>query len=291
MCPEIVASPTPLERFDHRRVSDAVFARAYARLGDARRALLKRAIARLYALHGAEPHHPATVAATLSGALSRVRRTRPRQRFVLVLEPQAASPALLLAALMPAIVRRIPYVAVLRPRAGSPWPDAQLTALELCGVENVYSPVKGEFADCLRAVYEPRGACGLACLGGEALFRRVLSLAGAPEGGDVHRFEASPTLGLWAGDGATWDQEALRLAHPDATIRVFGGQIEGFVTESGGMEALNAAGLDAAFVPGGIEPVRAPLALGPGFEVFWHFSDASPVLYEERSETFQPDPV
>lgn len=291
MCSESAVLSIPLERYEHRRVSDAVFARAYARLGDARRALLKQAIARLYALRQAEPHHPATLARTLPGALNHTRRIRPRERFVLVLDPEAASLAQLLAALMPAVVRRVPYLAVLRPRSGTAWPQAQLTALELCGIENVFSPTKDEFAAMLRELFEPRGACGMACLGGETFLRRVRKAAGSPGERDIHWFDARPKLGLWAGDDAPWNPDALRLAHPDAEIRVFGGPLDGFATEPGGLAAMSAAGLDAAFVPLGVEPVRAPLVLAPGLEMFWHFPDAALALYEARSETFQPDPV
>ena len=297
------------------RVSDQALARAYSGLGDTGRAFLKQAIARLYALH--RPNGPTRSSTTeaFDGALVRTLEVRPRQWFVLLLGPEADSASLLLAALMPAVARRVPRILVLRHRSRRPWPLAQLAALELCGVENVFAPSKTAFKQFLETFLCAQQACetgdsgdsgrsvgpcsrgAVACLGGQEFWRQVRAQAEGLGYERTHWFDTAVRLGIWAGSEARWNLEALRLAHPSAAILAFGGVLEGCESRPGGIESMRRAGLDAALLAPGqcagalptFELPCAPLVLTPGMEAFWNFVDAPLGLYEMRTETCSPD--
>ena len=118
---------------DQRLVSDFRFARAYNALGDERRALIKGLVARHYSLQHCGPHNVGLSEA--HGIFDRRLVRQPLPFVLLLVDALYDAPALLLAALLPALCGRVPQVLVARLGKGAP--DALLVACELSGQERL----------------------------------------------------------------------------------------------------------------------------------------------------------
>lgn len=121
---------------EERLISDRRFASAYETLGPRRRSLLKTLIARHFALH--QPG--LAVAEQCRRELSLFTHTRqcaPAPFALIVLAPGCDAPALLLAALVPALCARVPQVLVVRLGQARDVSDAMLCACELAGQERL----------------------------------------------------------------------------------------------------------------------------------------------------------
>jgi len=257
------------EALDHWRVSDSRFAKAYGASGDGGRALLKTCIAALYQA-GQGDALPATSATSVfhdGGSRTQSRANRPW--FALVLDPAVAAPAHVLAALMPAVCRRIPLVAVIRPRSRTVWPAPVLTALELCGVELVLEPSGRDLGRCLGMFRSAHGPGGLACLGTAAFWSGVRGVA--EDSGAAHWLKSPESAGLLAAKGIAWNREALFLAHAGVEV-----------CEYTTPQDLDAAGHDSVFAPAGLAPAAASLVIEPGREVLWDWPDMPGELFFAR---------
>ncbi|WP_243364312.1 hypothetical protein [Fundidesulfovibrio terrae] len=264
--PETPAALT--ETFDACRVGDALFARAYAKTGDRGRALIKSSIARLFEARNPGGPVAATLAERFPGGGVRTQYVAARPWFALVLDPETTSPAQLVAAVMPAVAARIPLVAVLRPKGRGPWPHALLTTLELCGVEQVFSPTLAQLGECLSALRERHGVGGVACLGFEPFWNRVRPLC-APASA-VHWLRAPSEIGLLDQASLEWDREAVAFAHAGTALR-----------EYPDAAALAAAGHDAVLARTGAAP-GASLTLEPGCETLWDWPEMPRELFFGR---------
>ena len=273
--------------FDVWRVSDAAFARAYAKTGDRGRALIKTCIAGLY-----QAWRPGNAVSTVTterfhDGQVRVEELTPRPWFALAIAPEIASPAQLVAAVMPALVSRIPLVVAFRPKARTGWPSALLTTLELCGVEQVFAPSMKNFRSCLdllagqTGLYDkvgqngPYGGGGLVCLGSRQFRDRIGSMA--PEGCRVHWLAPPESAALFIGPGVDWDREALAFAHAGIRLRGF--------DVPDGLESDNLTDGHpwAAFTPAALAPTGVSLVLEPGREVLWDWPDMPRELFFTRS--------
>lgn len=128
-----VVPPFWPEAMERGRVADAAFARAYARVPDRHRALIKTGIAAVYAACGGPMPARRRHDEDLGHDLRLVREDTPLDFAVIVCGPRFASPARLAAAVLPALCARVGEVAAVR--LGAAWPEALLVTLELCGVE------------------------------------------------------------------------------------------------------------------------------------------------------------
>ncbi len=127
----------PPQRLDSLLIPDARFARAYNALGDRRRALLKRAIAAQYVLNPPRPSLYSVLTEQLASGLVRTSVSRPRPFVLLLLDAGLDAPALLLAALLPALAARPEDVLVARLGGRAETPDSLLAGCELAGQERV----------------------------------------------------------------------------------------------------------------------------------------------------------
>lgn len=118
---------------DQRLVSDLRFARAYNALGDERRALIKGLVARHYSLQHNGPSRVEQSEAF--GIFDRKLVRQPLPFVLLLVDALFDAPALMLAALLPALCARVPQVLVARLGKGAP--DALLVACELSGQERL----------------------------------------------------------------------------------------------------------------------------------------------------------
>ncbi|MFP5222189.1 MAG: hypothetical protein ACLGSA_07870 [Acidobacteriota bacterium] len=258
-----------LEELDHWRVSDSRFAKAYGTTGDGGRALLKTCIAGLYQA-GQQGVLPAiSTTCVFHDGISRTESRSSRPWFALLLDPAVAAPAQVLAALMPAVCRRIPLVAVIRPRSRTVWPAPVLTALELCGVELVLEPSGRDLGRCLDMLRSAHGPGGLACLGSASFWNGVRGVA--EDSGATHWLKSPDAAGLVAAKGIAWNREALAVAHAGVDIR-----------EYATPQDLDSAGHDAVFAPAALAPATASLVIEPGREVLWDWPDMPGELFFAR---------
>ncbi len=249
--------PAWLERF---RPDDAQYADAYENTPAELRALLKTAIA--FAFHRWKPDRGETTEETRSLRAGFVRKesSRPASWVLAMAGEGFASPARLLAALIPAVIAGTPRVFLLSP---TPFAPAVATALELAGLEDSFVLADERAADLYedlrasstdgRVVAFPGSDGSLSPAQKDMLHRAVL------DGVPVHRDAAAPKLLCLYPSQTTTPLSAedvkarLRWLHPDAVL-------------------LDEASMDAraAFAPEGATlPPSAPMTFGPGMEACW----------------------
>lgn len=269
--------PVAMER---KRVPDAAFARAYAKVPDRDRALLKTGIAAIYAAYGGPLPAYRRQEAGLGHDLRLIRQDVPLDFAVVLCGASFASPARLAAAVIPALCARVPEVAAVRVGTGN-WPHALLTTLELCGVETACQ-------------LGPRSLAGL----WEELPHRgrgaVILLDGVPfpdEAPEDHiqLFRALTTgkAGIFCDPDAPVDREALCLAQPDMAFSLYGDREdadwgESFAPVAGGLAEAADCGYDALYVgQNQLEQAlgAAPLVLGAGRETFWLWPQLFPDVF------------
>ena len=270
------------EAMERGRLADAAFARAYARVPDRERSLLKTGIAAIYAACGGPLPPYRSQSAGLGHDLLFTRRDEPLDFAVVLCGPSFASPPRLAAAVIPALCARVPEVAAVR--VGGAWPAPLLTTLELCGVETACRVGPRALSGVLRELGE-RGRGAVVLLDGVSppardvggslrlLLAQISGRAGLVSG---------PDAGPDAGPDDAFDRDALRLAHPDMTFYVHGGKDAGdasFAPAPGGLAEAAACGYAALYVAGDqLERAcgAAPLVLGPGRETFWRWPQLAP---------------
>jgi hypothetical protein len=257
------------ELFDAWRVSDVRFAKAYQRTGDRGRAVIKSAIAAAY--QACQPSACSSVAISqrFHGGETRSEETTPRPWYAVALGSEVASPAQLVAALIPAMAARIPHVFVFRPKARTGWPHALLTALELCGVEQVFSPSMKNFEFCLSFLRDELGRGGLTCIGAESFWKKVSVCAGS--GVRTHWLAPPGRIGQLAAPGVMWDQETIEFAHAGVELAAYGDAA-----------SLAASGHEVVLAPYAAAARSARLVLEPGREALWDWNDLPRELFFDR---------
>ena len=254
------------EAMEQGRVADDVFAAAYARTGDGRRAWIKTGLAAVYAAVGGPRPVWTQRHDSLGHDLLLTTEDLPLDFVVIVCGRDFLSPARLVAAVVPALCARVPDIAVVR--LGASWPGPLLTALELCGVEMACRLPARELPRLL-AELPGKGRGAVVVLGEIALPPRLpLALA-------VHPARIAGRAGVFGPGETDFDLDALTFAHPDmAFVRHDGPcpDLPAWTAGQGGLADAADYGYDAVYVapqPGFSDLPAAPLVLGPGRETFW----------------------
>ncbi|GAB7022673.1 hypothetical protein [Salidesulfovibrio brasiliensis] len=232
---------------------DSRFADAYDSIAPERRALLKTCIARLWEWRGAERVSARQSIVDYRAGFTASDSVRPLDCAVIILDDSSPSPADLLAGLVPALAAGVLHVLALH--VGSGWTDAQLTALELAGQEDVAELAVDEAAACLQEI-AGHGDCVAVCIGG------ALTHAASRAGMKVWRSVPGPAVVV----GEGFDLDALEFMHPGslvqaATIQEINEKPAGVFTES---------------------PARAAFTAGHGMEACWAFTDMPIDLFLKR---------
>jgi hypothetical protein len=261
-----------------RLVPDQAFGQAYESLDDRSRGWLKACLARLYDRHAPVPGWRVLETGNPRAGYLTIAHAAPLDFALLLLPPGFASPSRLLAALLPALTAGVGEVlpVFLAPDQGeAPAPSpALLTALELAGQERACLLPPAELPRLL-AHLERQGAAGLACAfpGAEGLLPGTGTLGGRLS---QMRLAAVAEAGVWMEDAGDFDLAALRFAHPDLKVAVFGPcprlPDKGFSRRKGDIHKFSAGAFDAVYLPEermAEYTGRAPLALGPGQETCW----------------------
>ena len=259
-------------------VDDALFAQAYEESTDRERALMKTCIARLYDWYGPRKDTVREDARQWRGGFASIRRSAPVDFALVLFDQTLASPARLLAGLVPAVACGVPNILAVRLDGGD-WQRPLLTAMELAGQELVADLTGDDLGGLLRELGDA-GASGA-----------VVDLAGRPglfTGRDrlaVH----SPAFGREAAvflDGeTTFDLDALALTHPDTAFTAFGANVPlpgGFRRGGEELPDFLDAVREVAYVPDnliGRTLGRARLAMAPGQEGCWVWPELLPDFF------------
>lgn len=271
---------------------------AYAELPALRRACLKSQIAMLHKLW-LPCLPPARILRLLPGAGRVVSESRPRDWAVFALDAGYASPAGLIAAMLPAVMAGVEelILCILAPKHQGRTSDFALcpalsAALELLGRERAYALSLEEFDLLLDGLAGESKAGCLCSLGDDPTLEHILGRA---------RRQRASTLALPGGlsialagqrkTGPDFEQEQalLRWLYPKAE----------FIYRAGakGEERPYALPPDALLldaerelVPAEQEPAacraRAALTLSPGQEAFWLWPELGPEFFVQRNFSF-----
>jgi len=250
-------------------VSDSELAQAYEDAAPKLRALCKHTLAVLHVFFGEAPDwEEQSLARSAHGFHVRV-CSRPADWALVIVDADYASAPRLLAALMPALLARVPLVLC----ACTPGPARPelLCALELAGQEQIYALAGAQSLELLRDLTAQPGQGRLVLLHRGALsgLRALADDAELP----CWEERRAPVLRLCSAEA---DAALIRLAHPDA-VRA----------EDAAPDAAYRSGPDAVHV-------QAPLVLPPGMEGCWLHPSLTPDFFRVRSLAFslaprQPD--
>ena len=260
--------PPAMER---GRVGDAAFARAYARVPDLDRARIKTGIAAVFAACGSPMPRLRRSEAVLGHDLVLTRSDAPLDFAVIVCGPRFASPARLVAAVLPALCAGVPEVAAVR--VGGAWPQELLVALELCGVETACRLGPRALAG-MWALLAAKGSGALVLLDGAPR----PALAACP-GIVLHEAVTCGKALVSDSPQERLDREALAFAQPDLEF-VDAASLPGDAPDALAQGAVS--GYDAVYAGSGADPAfaeAAPLCLGPGRESFWLWPQLPPEAF------------
>ena len=247
-------------------VSDNELARAYEDTAPELRSLCKHTLAVCHAFFGATPDWEEQSLTHSAHGLRTRAYSRPADWTLVIFDAAYVSAPRLLAALMPALLARVPLVLCIS-TPGPARPEL-LCALELTGQEQVYALDVFQSLDLLRglAVQPGQGRLVLLHRGALSCLRTTADEAGVP----CWEEQRAPVLRIC---GSEPDAALIRLAHPDATS-----------ADSVVPDAVYCSGPDAVHV-------QAPLLFQPGMEGCWLHPSLTPDFFRARSLIVAPAPA
>ena len=259
---------------DRYLVTDRQFEAAFAGVSLQQKSKLKKCIASLHAWYGQARIRANLAQTDHRQGLQAVSIQKPREWTLIRLDPDAASPALVLATVLPLVLAGVREVIVCKDQAGTPFPAALLAALELSGLETVLD-CPGQAAQELCEELSTVSSCGAVV----SLSESGQAVTGASQrlraGGNIPEYALTgpATGGLWIDDPAQWDFESLQFAHPNLKMRLWSENAWSLPVSwpqtQGSLEDLKQEGYDVLFLPEercNTAAGWAPLILGPGQE-------------------------
>ena len=262
------------ERLRAHALGDDAFAEAYQAVPAHRRAWLKTAISRLYALYGPPEVVQESRAAMYRGGFTMRAHRRPRNSAVIFIGPGPTSPAKLLAAAVPAMVSGVVDIGVVRVGCRGNWEPAVLCAMELAGLEQGYDLAAAAAAALADELCDTQASGILLDLGSTLPNARPsLSM-------DYWRPAHGDRADIWLDGPGDVDLEILEFCCPDVAFHVWGTQLDitsdVFTSREGPFEVFLGEADQVAYVPDSrIELVQATalLSLGRGSESCWYWHD------------------
>ncbi len=262
-----------------RRLDDALFAGAWEEVGDKDRALLKTAIAWHFHRLGRCSGKLSRESSSFSAGFALRFSEQPAPWVLAVLEEGFASPARLLAGIVPAILAGVPQITA---AASSPPPPAVLAALELAGIEDVFLAGQHGAESMLRDYARNMGNGRLLHFCGTHPCRDRLSACAGGMSIPCMHIPSDPRILLLPSASGSAERELHRriaLFHPDAHI-IQGEETMPFA------DAAYGASLDTPLSPHcsalygeGMEACWQ----GPGTEFFRSCSSAAFLAKEEEA--------
>jgi len=268
-------------------VDDGLFARAYEAVPDQRRALLKTCIARLFEWYGPSRRTASRQAVAWRGGFDSVQASAPADYAVVVFDADLASPARLLAAVVPPLSCGVKNVLAVR-LGGGDWPRPLLTGLELAGQELVADMSPGRVKGLLEEM-DAAGAAGVV-LGLELRQGVFRSLRFPTRRIDFTCLNCDCGASLWMDADEPFDLEELAFAQPGLSFAVHGAETpllpEGCRREGKDFQGFLDSIREVAYAPAsrvGEALDRARLVLGPGQEGCWVWPQLRPGHFQFHS--------
>jgi hypothetical protein len=248
-------------------VPDSALAQAYEDTAPELQALCKHALAVQHAFFAEAPDSEEQRLTRSAHGFRTRACNRPADWALVVFAAEYASAPRLLAALMPALLARVPLVfCVCTPGPARP---ELLCALELAGQEQIYSLSASQSLDLVRHLAAQPGQGRLALLhrGSLSALRDAAGKAELP----CWEERRTPVLDI---RGSEPDAALIRLAHPDAA------HAEN-IAPNIIPDAVYCSGSEAA-------GVQAPLVFLPGMEGCWLHPSLTPDFFRARTLAFSP---
>jgi hypothetical protein len=242
-------------------VSDDVLAQAYEESAPALLASCKHTLAVQHAFFGEAPDWEEQRLSRSAHGFHSCACSRPADWALVIFDAEYASAPRLLAALMPALLARVPLVLC----ASTPGPARPelLCALELAGQEQIYALDAAQSLDLVQSLAAQPGQGRLVLLHRGAL--SVLRAAADATNLPCWEERRPPVLRLC---GPEPDATLIRLAHPDASD-----------AQSLAPDVLYCSGPDAV-------QSQVPLILPPGMEGCWLHPSLTPDFFRVRTLSF-----
>jgi len=247
-------------------VSDGELAQAYESIAPQVLASCKHTLSVQHAFFGEAPDFEEHSLARLAHGFQARIRSRPADWALVLFDAQYASAPRLLAAVMPALLARVPLV-LCASTPGPARPDL-LCALEFAGLEHLYALSAAQSMELLHSLVSQPGQGRLALLhqGDLAALRAAADAAEVP----CWEERRAPVLRIC---GPEPDAALIALAHPDAVC-----------ADTPAPDALYCSGTPEA------QRTQAPLTLPPGMEGCWLHPSLTPDFFRARSLIFGPAP-
>jgi hypothetical protein len=218
----------------------------------------------------------------------------PRDWVIFALSSDYASPAGLIAAVLPALMAGAGRILICRAGADKrPWAESVSAALELLGQEYLYTLNAVEGLTLMRELADQSdgGAGGVVVLGSceeSALWLNHAFSLGLPVRVMPHGLRFMLDAGSERSKGVEVDEALLRWLHPSAEF-FYRGADDGVgsydAVFSGDRHWLEAC---AAAARNGAEGLRSRLMLEPGQEFFWIWPDLAPGDFSRRIFALAP---
>jgi len=304
--PRPSGAPWAIPSWLHARlIPDARFARAYDAVGDGQRALLKGLIADHFALNPPAPALRTDCAQVLASGLALRSVAAPRPFVLLLADASLDAPALLLAALMPALSARVAEVLVLRLGARVGLPDGLLTACELAGQERV-AALSPALASRLLSECAASGLPGLVLYPDTPDLRRIVqrpALRAQLDASCLRLVPLSPprSLSLWRDAPGQFDPEVLAFLFAGQVFASGGAQpgrrsrtAKAVGPGDAAFSAFAATPRDLLLVPDarlGAGQPNARLVVGESRTGLWTWPELSPGLFARTAQTFASSPA
>lgn len=271
---------------DDARLDDAALAEAYESTPAPQRACVKQCVALLHRLWGEDSEENTHCRVDKTLGFAATQRSAPAPWALFVVEDAYTAPTRLAAALMPALLARVPHVAVLCV-GGMPSVGTRL-ALELVGIQDIFcvdhASAAEDFVRALCPTGDTASAVGANTLesGSVALLHHG-ALASVGRTAQALRVplweEASPPSivdatgetipGVTTSRGPQAKDSLVRFCHPDA-----------FAHDEQGSPRCDAVfGTPATETP---STLAAPLRMAQGLEGFWLHHSLTPAFFRRH---------
>lgn len=269
---------------------DAAMAAAYEAMGDAGRGRIKALLAMLFAVYPPRRMSQTVSVAQHDGGFVFREVVQPRPFALALLDSEFASPAKLLAALVPAITAGVGEIGIIRLGSRN-FPPQLLTALELAGVEAIGAMPAPKAKELLAQVAaSPTGAAGaLLCFGPKSL--AVGQTTPLPRW-DFCPGWAPARVGVYAEATvpAATVAEELEFLHPGCEVEWWAADALAGLPECrvGSLKEFLGQDFDALVVPDQllgqvVRRGRGRLAWGPAQAGFWLWPVVEQGAFLERS--------
>lgn len=254
-------------------ITDQELGQSYEIVGDLKRSWIKKHLAYLFSFYGHDPSLEKTRSSRQRAGFVHREEARPVPGAVIFADSYPGIWNRLLAAFVPAIAAGVGDISVFLIRGrGNTCPEI-LTALELAGIENIFSidqTQAGSVADMTNGL--------------DAVLMDLCTQSPVPDHflqkpDNVRKyirlfFDGTPRGLIWTGELEAWDYESVKWAHPDMEFTVGGPQADyvppGFASTGSGIPEILEEHWDFFLGPEHVfRSSRIARGFSRGMEPFW----------------------